>query len=173
MAIRLRPLMEKDASGMLEWMRDPSIARFFRFEAEKMTLDSCRSYIAAAGNDPDCRHYAIADETDTYLGTISLKNIDRAKKEAEYAISTRSCAHGTGAAMSATMDILDIAFGALGLTRVYLNVLADNGRANAFYKKAGFRFTHTEQNALTIRSETKDLNWYSISAEEWSDRKNG
>ena len=34
--------------------------------------------------------------------------------------------------------------------------------ANAFYRKAGFRFTHTEENALELRGESKALNWYEI-----------
>lgn len=35
------------------------------------------------------------------------------------------------------------------------------------YRKAGFRFTHTEKAALTIRGETKDLNWYEIGKEDY------
>lgn len=157
---RLRPLEEKDAVGMLEWMTDPAITRFFRFDATKMTLESCKAFISESGKQPNCRHWAIVNGIDEYLGTISLKEIDG--DSAEYAISTRSCAHGTGAAMAATRQILDIAFGELGLDRVYLNVLTDNGRANAFYRKAGFRYTHREENALEIRGEMKSLNWYEI-----------
>lgn len=162
---RLRPLEEKDAAGMLEWMTDPSIAKYFRFDAASMTLDRCKSFIAGAGEQANCRHWAIVSENDEYLGTISLKEIRDGS--AEYAVSTRACAHGTGAAMAVTRQILEIAFAELGLDRVYLNVLADNGRANAFYRKAGFRFTHKEENALTIRGEMKDLNWYEIEREHY------
>ena len=162
MNIRLRPLEEKDASGMLEWMTDPTIVCFFRFDASSITLDSCRSFIAAADQDPNTHHYAIADEADVYLGTISLKDIDCKKKTAEYAISTRKCIHGTGAAMQATEKILEIAFMDLGLEQVYLNVLAENGRSNQFYKKAGFSFDYCEKHAVKIKGEWKDLNWYSI-----------
>lgn len=158
--ISLRPLKEKDAPGMLEWMTDPTIIQYFRFDASSVTMESCRKFIANAKNQPDCRHYAIADEKDEYLGTISLKDISA--DAAEYAISTRRCAHGTGAAMAATSRILEIAFQELELKRVYLNVLKDNGRANAFYRKAGFRFMREEENALTIRGEKKSLNWYEI-----------
>lgn len=145
---------------MLEWMQDPSIACFFRFDAALMTEEKCRSFIVSANADPDSRHYAIADEQDCYLGTISLKNI--AKGRAEYAISTRKCAHGSGAAIQATSEVLRIAFDELGLDAVYLNVMTENLRANAFYRKAGFHYTHTEKAALEIRGERKDLNWYEI-----------
>ena len=160
--IHLRCLEPKDAPGMLEWMTDPKITQFFRFDASKVTEESCLAFIAGASHQENCRHWAIANENDTYLGTISLKEITAT--DAEYAISTRSCAHGTGAAMEATRQVLAIAIKELGLSRVYLNVLADNGRANAFYIKAGFRFAHTEKDAVAIRGEMKDLNWYEYTA---------
>ncbi len=163
MKIHLRALELRDAPLMLEWMQDPSIACFFRFDAAGMTEEKCRDYIVSANRDPSSRHYAIADENDEYLGTISLKDI--ADGRAEYAISTRKCAHGTGAAMQATREILRIAFDELGLETVFLNVLTDNHRANAFYRKAGFRYTHTEENALELRGVWKDLNWYEIERE--------
>lgn len=157
---RLRPLEKKDAAGMLEWMTDPDIVCFFRFDASGVTLEGCRNFIAEAKEQKDCLHYAIVDASDTYLGTVSLKHITQT--DAEYAISTRRCAHGTGAAMAATRQILDIAFRERKLNRVYLNVLAENGRANSFYHKAGFRFVRREKAAITIRGEKKDLNWYEI-----------
>ena len=158
--IHLRQLELKDAPVMLEWMQDPSIACFFRFDAQSMTLEKCEEYIRSASSDTSSRHYAIADENDEYLGTISLKNIDFEKQEAEYAISTRKKAHGTGAAMAATKQILKIAFEDIGLKRVYLNVLKENFRANAFYKKVGFDFEHSEKQKIC--GEQKELNWYSI-----------
>ncbi len=158
-AYRLRPLEEKDASGMLEWMQDPKIACFFRFDAAAMTLETCLAFIRSPSED---RHWAIVNGQDEYLGTISLKNIDPEKREAEYAIATRACAHGTGAALAATRQVLTLAFEELHLTRVYLNVLADNIRANKFYQKAGFQLEATEKNALTLRDTPHDLNWYTF-----------
>ena len=148
---------------MLEWMRDPAIARFFRFDATAMTEEKCLDYIKAANEDPLCRHFAVADESDAYLGTISLKNIRDGS--AEYAVSMRRCAHGTGAALQATRELLRIAFDDLKLDTVYLNVLEENLRANAFYRKAGFHFVRSEENALELRGEQKTLNWYEINRE--------
>jgi diamine N-acetyltransferase len=74
---------------MYEWMTDPQITRFFRFDASKIRLEGCKSFIENAQSDPNTVHFAIVDESNEYLGTISLKDIDREKKQAEYAISTR------------------------------------------------------------------------------------
>jgi diamine N-acetyltransferase len=164
MHIHLRPLRAEDASLMLEWMQDSAIACFFRFDAMNMTEEKCRAFIESANREPGSLHYAIADERDEYLGTVSLKDISDGR--AEYAISTRRCAHGTGAAMQATKEILRIAFDELGLESVFLNVLEENLRANAFYRKAGFHYMHTEKNALELRGQKKALNWYEVNKEQ-------
>ena len=160
MNIHLRPLEKKDAPLMLEWQQDPSIMCFFRFDTSHASLATCEAFIAGADRDPSCRHYAIADEDDTYLGTISLKHIDPLGGCAEYAICTRQCAHGTGAALQATQALLRIAFEELELQRVYLNSLEENGRANAFYRKAGFRFVRSEERGVFMRGEWKTLFWF-------------
>lgn len=163
--VRLRELEEKDAGGMLEWMQDPAINRFFRFDAAGMTYEKCLVFIQNARAEKNCRHWAIVNGQDTYLGTISLKNIT--PERAEYAISTCACAHGTGAAMEATRQVLSVAFEQWGLREVYLNVLTENARANAFYRKAGFQFRHREAGALVLRGEEKDLNWYSMERDDY------
>ena len=173
MTVHLRPLEPKDAPFMYEWMTDPEITRFFRFDGSKISLEGCLAFIGRAQENPNTLHFAIADENDEYLGTISLKDIDREKKQAEYAISTRKKAHGSGAALQATRLILRYAFDTLGLERVYLNVLAENGRANAFYRKAGFRFVREEPKALELRGTKKDLNWYDIAKEAFMEITNG
>lgn len=168
MTVYLRLLKETDAPYMLEWMNDPDIACFFRFDAQKMTADSCREFILKSGEDGRCRHFAIAKkDTDEYLGTVSLKRIDQEKGEAEYAISTRKKAHGTGVAFQATRLIWKIAFEDYRLCRVYLNVLAENQRANAFYRKVGYQFEHCEENAVEIQGVKKNLNWYAISRQQY------
>ena len=145
---------------MYEWMTNPQITRFFRFDASKIRLEGCEAFIEKARSAPNTLHFAIADENDEYFGTISLKDIDREKKQAEYAISTRKKTHGSGAALRAMRLILQYSFDPLGLEQVYLNVLAENGRANAFYRKAGFRFIREEPDALELRGVRKTLNWY-------------
>lgn len=162
MKIHLRPLKDSDAPGMLEWMSDPEINCYFRFAPSVVSLDTCRAFIHDSSESADSVHYAIADERDEYLGTISLKNVDHENRTAEYAVSTRKNVHGTGAAAQATREILKIAFMDMDLELVYLNVLAINSRANGFYRDIGFSFDRCEHNVLEIRGTWYDLNWYSM-----------
>lgn len=154
----LRPLAEKDADRMTEMMQDEQTTRYLQIGGPSYTKETALRFIAQTGDESRHLHRAVVDESDVYHGSISLKNIDREKLEAEYAISMHPQAQGKGAAAAATAQILEIAFQELELKRVYLNVLVENVRANKFYQKFGFRFTHT--GSMTFHGEEKELNWY-------------
>lgn len=154
----LRPLKEQDAPRMVQMMRDALTTRYLQIGGADYTESIALRFIKQTGDESRHLHRAVVDEADLYHGTVSLKNIDHEKGEAEYAISLHPDAQGKGAAPVASSGILDIAFRELGLKRVYLNVLADNVRANKFYQKFGFRFTHTS--VLNLRGEDRVLNWY-------------
>lgn len=163
--IRLRKLKEKDVPFMLEWMHDEETKTIFQKDMTSITEEQALDFVFASENelrDGGSVNYAVVDDEDVYLGTISLKNIDIKNKNAEYAVSFRKCARGTGAAMEATKLILEKAFNEFELHRVYLNVLATNARANRFYQKVGFVFEGTSKDNLLINGEYRDLNWYAI-----------
>lgn len=164
--IKLRKLEEKDIPGMLEWMRDPDVNRWFRFDAAAMTWERIQKFIADSFTEKS-RHYAIADSSDEYLGTISLEDIDLENKHALYAISTRRCVWGTGAALTATRELLRIAFDELDLERVYLNVLSENIRAKRLYEKAGFHYEGCFRRHLFLNNEWHDWDWFAILKDEF------
>lgn len=163
MKVTIRELKKGDASGMIEWMTDPEISSCFRYDASKITLASCQKFIKSANDNPNCRHFAIVNNKDEYLGTVSLKNIDYVEGTAEFAIGTRRNVHGIGA--DATILALKVAFEELKLDKVYLNVYSENTRAQKCYLKVGFEFTQKEENAFEKDGISKDLNWYEITRE--------
>ena len=147
---------------MLEWMKDTALTENFRFNSDNVTFDSVTAFIEAASIDEQNIHYAIADDNDEYLGTISLKSISHLDKNAEYAIALRKAAIGTGVAFNATKLIIDIAFKELKLNKVYLNVLAENTRAIKFYEKFGFIYEGEFKDHIFIRNKFRTLKWYAI-----------
>ena len=159
----LRPLMEKDASRMVEMMHDPQTTCYLQIGGPDYALDTALGFICRSSDESQILHRAVVDEADVYQGSVSLKHIDHEKKEAEYAISMHPQAQGKGAAKAASAAILELAW-SLGLKRVYLNVLQRNERANRFYQKFGFRYTHTTEMAFRGRAET--LHWYECKREE-------
>ena len=165
--MKLRPFRRKDAKGMLAWMKDESINRMFATDFGNFTHENVLSFIENANKDENNLHLACVNDEDEYLGTVSLKSINKNDSNAEYAISFCKKAHGTGAAYFATQEILRIAFIELGLERVYLNVIPENARANSFYKKNHFVFEGRFRKHIKLRNQWKDLNWYSMLKEEF------
>jgi len=155
---------------MLEWMHDPDVNHVFRFDFASMNEEKALAFIENSFTEEN-QSFAFTNDADEYLGTISLKNISATDRNAEYAVVTSKAAQGTGAAYAATMDILKYAFEELKLERVYLNVLVDNKRANAFYEKCGFQYEGQFKRHLCIRGEFKDLNWYGMTRADWESRK--
>lgn len=167
----LRSLEEKDNIYMLEWMKDPKINCFFRFNPENVTLETVTEFINNCLKDKKNHHFAVADDNNIYQGTISLKNIDMYSKTAEYAIALRYNSQGKGIGTFATEKILEYAFRELNLNRVYLNVLADNVNAIKLYKKCGFVFEGEFKEHLKINDELKDLRWYGILKESYYENR--
>ena len=170
--MKLRPLKKKDVQAMLEWMHDPDINAVFSADFSKFTEQDVLRFIVSAQDETTAVHRACVDENDVYLGTVSLKHIDRLARNAEYAVSFGKYGQGTGAAQFATQKILELGFEELNLERIYLNVLSDNRRANRFYQKTGFVFEGTFVKHIIIHGELKDLNWYRLLKEEYFQQRN-
>lgn len=170
MTIRLRRLQRKDCMGMIEWMHDTEISRYFRDDMLNKTEEDVLKFIDQADIIPlneKSVHYAIVEETDQYLGTISLKAINLKDRNAEYAISLRKGAQGRGVGYAATRELLDVAFNKLELEKVYLNVLSDNKRAIQLYEKCGFVLEGEFRNHLYLREQYKNLRWYALLKKEY------
>lgn len=155
----IRRLEKKDAPYMLEWMQDKTISCNFQRSFEAMTLQDAVAFIEKSFDETN-RHFAVVDEHDEYMGTISLKNISHDDKRAEYAIAMRKKVQGTGAARCATEEILQYAREELGLREVYLNVFADNLRARRFYEKCGFTCKQGRKDTVEVRGQYKERIWY-------------
>ena len=143
--VTLRELRKEDAKLMLEWMHDKKIQASFKKNMMDITLEKAEEFCINARIPEEicdglCVHFAIVDENDEYLGTISLKNIDLYDERAEYAIALRPSAHNRGVAYEATMKVLSKAFDEYNLHRVYLTVVETNHNAIKLYEKCGFTY---------------------------------
>lgn len=170
--IHLRELREEDAPLMLEWMHNPETQKFFRKKMQDASLTDTIQFCKAARIPQSLEnglsiHFAISDDNDEYLGTISLKKIDKQNRNAEYAISVRKTAQGRGVATEATKLLLEKAFHKYDLERVYLNVLANNTAAIHLYEKCGFKYEGEFRKHLLQGNEYVSLRWYGILKEEY------
>ena len=103
--MKLRFLEEKDAPLMLEWMHDINVVSHLSANFMSKTMEDCISFIQNSRTTQTDIHMAVADtESDEYMGTVSLKHIDR--ECAEFAITVRAAAMGKGYAAYAMNAIL-------------------------------------------------------------------
>ena len=160
----MRELQLKDAKRMMDCLNDKSITETMRIRSHTFTLEECENFIKKSLVDIKNKNFAIVDENDNWVGTVSLKDID--EEEAEYAIITCQEAHGKGYAQKATKEILRYAFNELHLNKVFLYASTKNVRANKFYQKFGWIFDHLEKEGLHLQDEIHDVNWYYITKED-------
>lgn len=163
--MNLRKLEERDAEWMLEWMHEESIVKNLFNNFSEKGMDDCISFIHISLTDTNNVNLAIVDDTDTYMGTVSLKHIDNRIKSAEFAITVRKIAMGKGYAIFGMNKIFELAKKELKLETIYWCVSRENLRAIKFYNKHGFKIcSDIPSYYIQFYSQhiLKDLIWYFI-----------
>lgn len=165
--MHLRNLKIKDAERMLEWMHDPFVVEKLRTDFLHKTKDDCLRFIQNSCDDENL-NYAIANDEDLYMGTVSLKHITSIS--AEFAITVHRDAMGKGYSLWAMKEVLNRGFRDFGLDEIYWCVAEDNHRALRFYDKNGF--IRVDHNKLSIsadysESQVKSYVWYRIKNTEY------
>ena len=156
----LRELKTEDAPLMLKWMHDESVVGKLRGNFAEKTLDDCNKFIDSSISNKNI-HLAIASDTDEYMGTVSLKNIEDGS--AEFAITVRAEAMGRGYSWFGMEAIIEKAFKELNLDCVYWCVSKENERAVRFYDKHNFHeFVDVPDKILERYKGLDNLKWYSV-----------
>ncbi len=169
--IFLRRLDLADAEPMLEWLKDPSIYEKMQYDPEEQTLERCIAFIKKSWTDTENLHYAVTNSEKEYLGTVSLKNVDRKNCNAELGIVICPKAMGRGIAAKALREIMRIAFEELDLNKVYLYVRCDNERAVAFYHRNRMPHEGCFKKHIYANGAFRDIDWFSLTRDEYPEWK--
>lgn len=162
--MKLREFKWEDAPKMLEWMHDDNVTKYMDTSFLEKSIEDCHSFILDSRNKEKNYHLAICKDDNNYIGTVSLKNIDRINKNAEFAMTVCSDAMGQGFAQRAMKSIIEIGFEKLDLEQIYWYVSKENIRAIRFYNKNGYVQI---QNRERIRTDISQLQfekylWYQV-----------
>lgn len=166
MQYKLRKLKAEDQDRMLEWMHDKRVTEKLLKDFSSCEKSDCEKFISLAQKETEDVHFAISDETDLYMGTVSLKHIKNG--EAEFAIVLHHDAWGHGYANYAMNKIIEIGFSCYNLDTIYWFVGRDNGRAVGFYEKHKYNKVedvpakYYEESGCSSEDLEKYI-WYSIS----------
>lgn len=156
--IIFRRLQIKDADGMLRWMHDKEASYDYKTDFQNYTKAEVIDFINHSFSE-DNKHFAVVNEQDEYIGTISLKNISKYNKNAELTSGFGKWVDSM-TFQCAIEKMIDYAFDDLGLDEVYIHVFEDNIAMIRFYENLGFSKGGTFVSQIQIRDVLRKLCWY-------------
>lgn len=139
-AFRLRPWRPDDVDAVWSAFQDPDI-RLWNGGGVQSREDALvllgRRLDWTSG---DHASWAVVDDGDALLGSVSLHSIDRLATEAQIGYWTAPGARGRGVAAAATDAVCRWGFGALPIDRIELCHAVENAASGRVAEKAGFTF---------------------------------
>jgi RimJ/RimL family protein N-acetyltransferase len=138
--VRLTPLLDLDNSAwrrIQQHFHDPEIAHLNGTPPSRMPLWLLRLLLKADSRRADRRTFGILAEASEFIGLLELYDITATSATLGIIIGERS--HwNRGYGPEAIAAALPVAFNELQLEQVKLTTFADNLRAQAAFRKAGF-----------------------------------
>lgn len=168
--ITLRPLTLADTSNIVRWRNQPEVYKNL-YSQELITEEQHIGYFHKYVETGLIRQYIIVADIEGVpidIGTVFLKGIDHVSRKAEYGLFIgESCARGKGFACLIASAALNVAFGELGLNRVYLTVFSENAPAIRSYEKAGFKNEGFLRQDFYDGKQYHDIIVMGVLKEEW------
>jgi RimJ/RimL family protein N-acetyltransferase len=169
----LRPLTSGDASEgpWFSWFNDPEVTRFTRHgETENTREDQIRFFNQIDGDDSRWVMAICDAESGRHIGVVSLQDIDRRVRLAEFAIMVgESEFWGRGIGAEATRLAIRHGFRCLDLNRIELGVSGDHPAAVRAYENAGFVIEGRRRQALLVDGKLADGISMAILRSEYED----
>lgn len=139
--VLLRPWREADLPGLCALRNDVALQRELMARARGSSLAATRLWLERRTADPLDVLLVIASPGDeaTVRGFIQLTGGDATLRMAMLGICVLPRWQGAGVAADALSLLVTHARDVLGLRKLALEVLTDNGRALAFYRRNGFQ----------------------------------
>ena len=175
--VRLDPLRDDDFDALHALQSDPEVCRYLLYEArsrekvaEVLARDAAATRLAAKD---DYIQPALRDDSGVFLGTMYLNLSSLDDRTAEIGWILAPHARGKGYGTEAAALLLDLAFGELGLHRVYAELDPRNGASIAVCERLGMRHEAHHVEHMWLKGEWTDTGHYAILEREWSARDAG
>lgn len=169
--VRLDLLRADDLDALHAIQSDPDVCRYLLYEprtreevARRLAEDAAATRVEKAD---DYVQPAIRDETGALLGTMyfRLTSVDDLTAEIGWLLAPQHQGHGY--AREAATLVLDLAFGELGLHRVYAELDPRNDASVALCERLGMRHEAHFVEHMRFKGEWADTGVYGILAREW------
>ncbi len=151
----IRPLVEADARALLE-LRVANRAFLAPFEPERPESFFTLATQSEVARNPDGLRFAILDGG-ALAGTISLSNVSYGSfRSANVGYWVSADRNGRGLATRAVAELVERAFGELGLHRLEAGTLVDNIGSQRVLEKNGFEQVGLARKYLHINGAWRD-----------------
>lgn len=166
--VSIRLITEEDTPKVVAWRNAPSVVDQFIYRTP-LTEEGHLKWFRERIMTGEVVQFIITDtETNTDVGSVYFRDIDRQNKKCEYGIfiGEESC-RGKGIGSKAAKLALDYAFSQLGMNRIFLRVFAKNPRAIKSYENAGFKYEGKFREDVIIDGKAYDMVFLAILKDEW------
>ncbi len=170
--VRLDLLRPDDFDALYAIQSDPEVCRYLLYEprskekvAEVLERDAGATRLA---QPDDFVQPAIRDASGQLIGTMYFKLASLEDKTAEIGWLLDPRAQGRGFAREAAALLLDLAFGELGLHRVYAELDPRNAASVALCERLGMRHEAHFREHMWFKGDWADTGIYAILEQEWA-----
>lgn len=172
--VRLDLLRDDDLDALHAIQSDPEVCRYLLYEprtrgevARRLAEDSAATRLEKVD---DYLQPAIRDGAGMLLGTMYLRLTSVEDLTAEIGWLLAPQHQGRGYAREAAALVLDLAFGELGLHRVYAELDPRNDASVALCERLGMRHEAHFVEHMMFKGDWADTGVYGILAREWREQ---
>ena len=176
--VYLRPITSEDTDRIVTWRNRDFVRKNFIYQ-KPFTREGHEAWLKEQVEPGHVAQFIICVMTVTdhlretegheeAIGSVYLRDIDREKGEAEYGVFIgEEKALGQGYGTQAAKLMLDYGFGKLGLKKIFLRLLEDNGKALRSYEKAGFQMINNRRETVSLEQGVREVLFMEIDYDAW------
>jgi aminoglycoside 6'-N-acetyltransferase len=169
-----------DLDDVHDWMSDPEVARYQLYEPrdrEQVAEHLAKVSVATSlEKDDDFVEFgivlpALGTDRDRVIGCIYFPLKSVADETAEIGWALTAAYQGSGYALEAASAVLDLAFGEVGLHRVYAELDPRNTPSVRLCARLGMRHEAHFLEHMMFKGDWADTGIYGILDREWAARR--
>jgi UDP-4-amino-4,6-dideoxy-N-acetyl-beta-L-altrosamine N-acetyltransferase len=172
MSVHLRPVEPADSERLLDWRNREQVAAYM-YTDHQISPEEHARWFAAAMAAPDRRYWIIELDRQP-VGLANLAGIDPARRRSEWAYYlAETSVRGRGVGAAVELVVIDHVFGALGLHKLWCEVLIENEAVWKLHESFGFVREALYRDHVWKAGRFQDVVGLGLLADDWAKARPG